>query len=325
MSRFVVLVGLLGIGACASPNQRASTTFVAPDGSEVTCVQPPPDVMASERRLGIDAQIDSVIGIVRSGLSTGTKYERIRAETAGVQAIEILEYRMCVAYTNGLLDRESYQEFLREILPLLPGVQRRDTITTHEEQAPSNTNPADDAAGSAGSMRRKTSALFSPTAIAADIILNPRFLRDAFTDVPILVAAVYGEEDVIQTTVGVLRLWSLFWGVSGGLSTAFRVGPVPMYLAVTGAVGYQDGETYAGTEWIATPDGIREEPVYEFVREPAVGAVLTTGFLLPLARTVSLSLGASVVGTSGRAGAGFSGLSMGLRVTPVPADTAVRH
>lgn len=90
-----------------------------PNGEEIVCVQPPKDVVSKETAFRLEGKLPKIIDIVKAEISVERKVERIRAETQGVQAFEIIEYRLCMAHANGLIDATTYKDFLKDILPKL--------------------------------------------------------------------------------------------------------------------------------------------------------------------------------------------------------------
>jgi hypothetical protein len=63
-------------------------------------------------QVGGEAPANARVGIEEA-------FARIRAGCPTLQAVEALEFRMCVAWAQGALDDEAYGEFVLKILPLL--------------------------------------------------------------------------------------------------------------------------------------------------------------------------------------------------------------
>nr|WP_320166650.1 hypothetical protein [uncultured Methylophaga sp.] len=127
MSFIVVSAG------CAS--NRKITEFDTPTG-KLKCAEPPPDVITTGAQANVEALIPEIKVDVKADASATTTVERIRAEIPNLQAVEALEYRMCLAYGNGIIDSETYQEFFNNILPMLQGVK-----TSRPEEASTSVEP----------------------------------------------------------------------------------------------------------------------------------------------------------------------------------------
>jgi hypothetical protein len=110
---------LLVESSCSgSPSQRIPVEYTLKDGTKVTCLGPPPDVIAK------DVKVDAVIQAAKIGtLLKGTggvslDIERIRQEVPpDVSSFEIIDDRLCLQYVNGVLSKEEYHSFTEQILP----------------------------------------------------------------------------------------------------------------------------------------------------------------------------------------------------------------
>jgi len=109
---FIVVI----LASCAGPSKRNKVTI-----NDVTCIEPPPDVMSSEISAAVDAAISPIKDALRADISVAKKFERIREEIPNLQAVEVLEFRLCAAYANGAIDKDTYKQFISHILPLLKG------------------------------------------------------------------------------------------------------------------------------------------------------------------------------------------------------------
>ena len=111
------LVSIFTLIACGSSNR--DTTVISKNSNNVTCIEPPPDIIQTALSAQIQALIPEINIDIQANASAKSTVERIRSEVPNLQAVEALDYRMCVAYANGVLTKESYTKFLSEILPLL--------------------------------------------------------------------------------------------------------------------------------------------------------------------------------------------------------------
>jgi len=104
--------------ACASgPSYRKTHQLVGPNGA-ITCFEPPPDVMTAGTKASVDASVSRIVQTLKLNADTSTTYSRIRAEVPNLQALEATEFRLCVAYANGLLSKDQYSKFM-DLLPSL--------------------------------------------------------------------------------------------------------------------------------------------------------------------------------------------------------------
>jgi hypothetical protein len=70
-------------------------------------------------RAELDAEIADIVDALSANTGVEAKFARIRPTVPSLQAVEALEFRMCAAWAQGLLDEQAYREFLTRILPLL--------------------------------------------------------------------------------------------------------------------------------------------------------------------------------------------------------------
>jgi len=115
----ILLFSGCGIFKPSDPSRRKKEEFERSDGKKVTCFQPPPDVYVSEVNVSIDAKIPAIAEHIDALTSVNSKVERIRSELPSLTAIEALEFRMCVAYSNEAISSDQYNRFVENILPLM--------------------------------------------------------------------------------------------------------------------------------------------------------------------------------------------------------------
>ncbi|CAH1091333.1 hypothetical protein [Candidatus Nitrotoga sp. 1052] len=118
MKRTTIVIGLIavGIAGCVTdPSDRERE--ITQVGNSVTCIKPPPEVLTSGLEAKLDASVYKLGQIANANISSGQKIEKIRETLPQVQSFEVLEYRFCRMYTNGLIDKTTYNELVRQVLP----------------------------------------------------------------------------------------------------------------------------------------------------------------------------------------------------------------
>ena len=100
------------------------------------CIEPPADVLTADVKVKLDASLPSLDSIVKSNLSLERKFQRIRAETPYLQTYEVLDYRYCRMYFNGILTKEKYTEFATFILQKMMGNDIKEIKTSDFENNP---------------------------------------------------------------------------------------------------------------------------------------------------------------------------------------------
>jgi hypothetical protein len=90
------------------------------DGTKIQCVEPPPDVVASGVRANAEVAATKVGNLLKGTGGVGVDIERIRQEVpSDVSSFEVIEYRICTQYGNGVLTKEEYRTFTDRILPAI--------------------------------------------------------------------------------------------------------------------------------------------------------------------------------------------------------------
>ena len=121
--RTIVILAVIafGINGCGTdPNKRDTEEAKVTKGDVgeiVTCIKPPPEVLTSALEAKLDASVYKLGQIVNANITTGQKIEKIRETLPGVQSFEVLEYRFCRMYTNGLIDKLTYNNLVLKVLP----------------------------------------------------------------------------------------------------------------------------------------------------------------------------------------------------------------
>lgn len=122
---FVMLcaISIVGCGSVPSTNEmkgpdgRVIDVFVTRSGEEIPCVRPPAEVITTVvgGTANLASDIDSLGKILNANLTAERTVQRIRQEVPGAQHFEIVDYRMCVAYANGIVDSERYRDWILQI------------------------------------------------------------------------------------------------------------------------------------------------------------------------------------------------------------------
>lgn len=95
------------------------TKLTRPDGVNVTCAKPPKDVVTIAGSLNIESLVPDITRDIKMGITVNTTVQRIRKEIPNLQAVVVLEYRMCLAYGSNALTSAEYGKFVKGLLPLL--------------------------------------------------------------------------------------------------------------------------------------------------------------------------------------------------------------
>nr|WP_299067694.1 hypothetical protein [uncultured Allomuricauda sp.] len=112
---FIFLVVLVTSCKSSNLNKRKEITHTRSDGKTVKCYQPPADVTVT----GTDLNFSAIKSHINAIASVTTKISRIREEIPGINSIEAIEFRMCNAYGNNIIDSKTYNKFVGQILPAL--------------------------------------------------------------------------------------------------------------------------------------------------------------------------------------------------------------
>ncbi len=121
-TKAILLLSLFLIVApsCSSPSKRTLNEFILKDGTKIQCAEPPPDVVAKGIKVNAEVAAQKVGNLLKGTGGVDVDVERIRQEVPpDVSTFEIIEYRICIQYVNGLLSKGEYNSFTRQILPAL--------------------------------------------------------------------------------------------------------------------------------------------------------------------------------------------------------------
>lgn len=100
------------------------------DGKTVTCFEPPPEVVKKASiETDIEASIMEIGKLARATVRGEATPERIREKLpSNVAAFEVIEFRLCTGYANGLYSPEEYRAFLDAKSALLSKPSRKSPV-----------------------------------------------------------------------------------------------------------------------------------------------------------------------------------------------------
>ena len=85
--------------------------MVRPTGEPVACFEPPPDVITKGVEIKAELMAKELGKVLEGTLISQVAVERIRRIDPPVAAFEVVDFRFCVQYANGLLGPAQFQEF----------------------------------------------------------------------------------------------------------------------------------------------------------------------------------------------------------------------
>lgn len=111
---------LLVASSCTSPSKRNLVEVTLKDGTKVQCAEPPPDVVAKGIKVNAEVAAEKIGNLLKGTGGVDVDIERIRQEVpSDVSAFEVIEFRICIQYGNGVLSKEEYRSFTNRILPAI--------------------------------------------------------------------------------------------------------------------------------------------------------------------------------------------------------------
>ena len=108
-----LLLLLFVVVSCGTNSRRITDV----DSSKNSCIEPPPEFTTTQLNASIDADVPDLEKVAKAGLSFDKKVERIREVLPGTATFEIVEYRLCIAVSQGRLSRADYAELITKTLP----------------------------------------------------------------------------------------------------------------------------------------------------------------------------------------------------------------
>jgi hypothetical protein len=122
ISKLLLLLPILAMVASScsmgQPSERKPVELVRGDGTKITCFMPPPDVIAKGAQANADLTAIRLGKVLEATGGVGLDIERIRQELPPeVATFEVVEFRICAQYANGVLSKEAYETFNEKIMP----------------------------------------------------------------------------------------------------------------------------------------------------------------------------------------------------------------
>jgi hypothetical protein len=110
---------LLVESSCSgSPSQRHPVKFVSENGTKITCYEPLADVITKGVKADVEIAAVKIGTLLKGTGGTSVDVERIRQEVpVDVSAFEAIDFRLCLQYVNGVLSKEEYHAFTKQIIP----------------------------------------------------------------------------------------------------------------------------------------------------------------------------------------------------------------
>jgi hypothetical protein len=101
-----------------SPSERKPEEFVLSDGTKIKCPAPPPDVIVKGGKANLELTAKRLETLLHATGGVGLDVERIRQELPPeVSSFEVVEFRICAQYGNGVLSKQEYRAFTERIIP----------------------------------------------------------------------------------------------------------------------------------------------------------------------------------------------------------------
>jgi hypothetical protein len=101
-----------------SPSERKPEEFVLSDGTKIKCPAPPPDVIVKGGKANLELTAKRLETLLHATGGVGLDVERIRQELPlEVSSFEVVEFRICSQYGNGVLSKQEYRAFTERIIP----------------------------------------------------------------------------------------------------------------------------------------------------------------------------------------------------------------
>lgn len=127
------------MGCATNPSHREQVIKQMPDGKQITCYKPPPDVVATHSintSAGLDAKTEKITAALKGEIKYEEKLEKLRAIADNLQTVETMHFRICIEYSNGILTELEYKEFLRALPILRESVPKQSTYIKREAIPP---------------------------------------------------------------------------------------------------------------------------------------------------------------------------------------------
>jgi len=100
------------------PSERKPEEFVLSDGTKIKCPAPPPDVIVKGGKAYAEVTAKRLETLLQATGGVGLDVERIRQELPPeVATFEVVDFRICAQYGNGVLSKQEYRAFTERIVP----------------------------------------------------------------------------------------------------------------------------------------------------------------------------------------------------------------
>lgn len=108
--RILPVVFIVAAAGC-KPTRTGHTV----EPGKITCFEPPPDVVNTGVDAAIKAKVPKLVEVLEADFDAHRTLQRIRKEIPGLQAYEVMDFRLCNAVASGLLSRTAYDNFTTHV------------------------------------------------------------------------------------------------------------------------------------------------------------------------------------------------------------------
>lgn len=126
MGRLALGCVCLALAGCMVPEARPETvTHTRADGEVVSCNRPAPALMTTEQAQGLSAAFPDIIQELGASGNEQDKIGDLLARAPTPDLLDVLDYRVCLAYGEGELTKEAWTAWQETIQPALDRRVRR--------------------------------------------------------------------------------------------------------------------------------------------------------------------------------------------------------
>lgn len=108
----VLLVSFLA--ACTTTSPTRQKEVVENNESKRICNKPADDVLETSKSAGVQISTSRNSADGKIQVEQSTKYDRVRQEDTAVQRLEIINYNLCLDYTQGRISKQTYDELYKK-------------------------------------------------------------------------------------------------------------------------------------------------------------------------------------------------------------------
>jgi hypothetical protein len=120
--RRLLVVALVAAGCATSDTSRESVTHTRPDGEVVTCTRPPEAMLGTDLAAGLSAGFPGIVQTLLSSDPVAKKVADIVQDAPTTDLVQVLDYRLCLEYGDGVLPKATWDQWQHDIRP---AVERR--------------------------------------------------------------------------------------------------------------------------------------------------------------------------------------------------------